>query len=137
MLAYVDSSVLLSFVLNEKNQLPEFRRISYAVSSELIRVESLRTLDRYRLRGGLTDDEYVERVHLIHILLRDVELVQLSSPVLSRASQPFPTTIGTLDAIHLSTCLLYQERTNKNLVLCTHDEALKKAGLAMDLEVLG
>ncbi|MBI4356369.1 MAG: hypothetical protein HY559_00610 [Gammaproteobacteria bacterium] len=90
----MDSSVLLRFVLNEKNQLSEFRRISYAVSSELIRVETLRTMDRYRLRGHL-------------------------------------------DAIHLSTCLLYQERANKKLVLCTHDEALRKAGLAMGLAVLG
>lgn len=44
---------------------------------------------------------------------------------------------GHLDAIHLSTCLLYQERANKKLVLCTHDEALRKAGLAMGLAVLG
>lgn len=137
MLAYVDSSVLLSFVLNEKHQLSEFRQISYAVSSELIRIESMRTLDRYRLRGGLTENEYVTRVHLMHTLLHDFELVLLSSPILNRASQSFPTTIGTLDALHLSTCLLYQEKENKTLVLCTHDEALKRAGLAMELEVLG
>lgn len=137
MLAYVDSSVLLRFVLNEKNQLSEFKRISYAISSELIRVEALRTMDRCRIIDKLTDNEYVERVHIVHELLRDFELVRVSLPVLSRASQSFPTTIGTLDAIHLASCLLYREKTNKKIVLCTHDEALKKAGLVMDLEVLG
>ena len=32
-----------------------------------------------------------------------VDLVLLQRPILARASEPFPTALGTLDALHLST----------------------------------
>src|SRR5678815_3702734 len=43
--------------------------------------------------------------------------------VLARASQPLPTPLGTLDAIHLASALLWQEKERKELVMATHDTA--------------
>lgn len=137
MLAYVDTSVLLRFVLGEESALPEFRKIDHAVSSELIRVEALRTLDRLRLKIGLSETEYANRASLIHDLLSSFELIHLGPQILSRTSQPFPTSLGTLDAIHMSSCLLYSERSAEKVTLCTHDESLKLAGRALGFEVLG
>ena len=47
MIAYVDSSVFLRFILRQPMVLPEWRTISLLLMSSLLRVESSRTLDRY------------------------------------------------------------------------------------------
>ena len=57
MIAYVDASVLLRVALRQPDALPEWRRIQQGVSSALITTESLRTLDRLRLRAKLPDEE--------------------------------------------------------------------------------
>ncbi len=137
MLAYVDSSVLLRIVLAEPHALKEFREINFAVSSELIRVECLRTMDRYRVQASLSEEEYLSRVGLVHDLLAEFELIKISSMVLNRACHPFPVRLGTLDAIHLSSCLLYGERAEQEITLCSHDESLKRAARSLGLAVLG
>jgi predicted nucleic acid-binding protein len=137
MVAYVDSSVLLRIVLGEPEPLREFSQIKYAVSSELIRVECLRTMDRYRVRSALSEADYLEVIGVIHKLLSDIEQVKVTSLVLNRAAQSYPISLGTLDAIHLTTCLLYGERVREKVILCSHDETLKRAGRSMGIEVLG
>ena len=66
-----------------------------------------------------------------------MEVVEITRPVLARAAQPLPTALGTLDAIHLATALLWQERSSANLVVATHDQALAIASRASGLKVLG
>jgi hypothetical protein len=61
--------------------------------------------------------------------------VPVSAPILERASEAFPTVLGTLDAIHLSTLLWIRSRTGLDLVLLTHDTQLARAGLACGVEV--
>jgi predicted nucleic acid-binding protein len=41
-----------------------------------------------------------------------------------------PTTLGTLDAIHLATALLEREQGHADLVMATHDQALATAAKA-------
>jgi predicted nucleic acid-binding protein len=53
MIAYVDASVLLRLALGQPNALPEWHKIERGVSSALIATESLRTLDRLRIRAAL------------------------------------------------------------------------------------
>jgi len=57
--------------------------------------------------------------------------------VLERAAQPMPTELGTLDAIHLATALLWREMTRVNLVMATHDGALALGAQAHGLPVVG
>jgi hypothetical protein len=56
--------------------------------------------------------------------------------VLSQASQPLPTALGTLDALHLATALLWREQTTANLVMETHNEALATAAKASGLRLI-
>jgi hypothetical protein len=56
----------------------------------------------------LSADELAERRGAVYRLLEAVEAVNGSGSVLRRASEPFPTPLGTLDAIHLSTALLWR-----------------------------
>jgi predicted nucleic acid-binding protein len=136
MTVYVDSSVLLRIVLGERGALKEWRRIERAVASELIRVECLRTLDRARMRCGLDADEVAERRAEVLDQLRGFDIIPLASPVLERAADPFPTLLGTLDALHLASALTVRPDI-PDLKLATHDRALGTAARACGIDVLG
>jgi predicted nucleic acid-binding protein len=137
MIAYVDSSVLLRLVLGQPQRLREWRTIERGVASALVEVECLRTLDRLRLRAAVSDRELAIRREALFRLLDSLDMVELGSSVLSRAAQPMPTELGTLDAIHLATALLWREAFGSQLVMATHDSALAMAARASGLEVVG
>ncbi|PYR02707.1 MAG: hypothetical protein DMG00_28275 [Acidobacteria bacterium] len=137
MIAYVDASVLLRVALRQPDALPEWRQIRQGVSSALITTESLRTLDRLRLRAKLPDEEVANRRAAILRLISSLELVEIDAVVLDRAAHPMPTELGTLDAIHLATALLWKEMSRMDLVMTTHDGALGLAAKAHGLPVLG
>jgi predicted nucleic acid-binding protein len=136
-IAYVDTSVLLRVALGQADALPEWRQVDRGVTSALSRVEGLRTLDRLRLRARLADAEVARRRAIILQLLDSLELVEVDSLVLDRAAQPQPTELGTLDAIHLATALLWRETMGAQLVMATHDVALATAAQAHGFRVLG
>jgi hypothetical protein len=48
-----------------------------------------------------------------------------------------PTELGTLDAIHLATSLLWKETTATQITMATHDEALGLGAKAHGLSVVG
>lgn len=137
MIAYLDASVLLRQVLGQPNKLEEWPKIETAVASALVEVECLRTLDRLRLRVGLSDRDLADRRAAVHRLMDEIDLVEPVGAVLKRAAQPLPTALGTLDAIHLSTALLWQELRGADLVMATHDQALATAARASGLRVIG
>lgn len=136
MTVYVDSSVLLRVVTRAPGLLSRWRDISSPISSEVIRLECHRTIDRARLRFGLADAEVIERHTAIRERLDAFELVPLDSVVLERAAEPFPSPVGTLDAIHLASALLARRR-HPDLTLATHDQELAIAARTMGLAVLG
>ena len=137
MIAYVDASVLLRVALRQPDALPEWREIEQGVSSGLVITESLRTLDRLRLRAKLPDAEVARRRAKILELIGSLELVEIDAVVLDRAAQPMPTELGTLDAIHLATALLWKDMSHAHLTMATHDGALGLAARAHGLAVAG
>ncbi len=137
MTAYLDSSVLLRVVLRQPNALREWPSIRAGVASAMVEVECLRTLDRLRLRHRTADRELAARREGIFRLLEAIELVEPTRPILTRASQPLPTELGTLDAIHLATAMLWREGAGADLVMATHDVALGTAARAHGFRVVG
>jgi len=137
MIAYLDSSVLLRLVLGQRDRLKEWKAVRDGVVSALAEVECLRTLDRLRLAGAIDDDALATRREAIYRLLEEIEVVEPTRPILSRASLPLPTPIGTLDAIHLATAMLWRESSSADLVFATHDTALGIAARASGFRVLG
>ena len=137
MIAYVDTSALLRLVLREPGGLQELRDCEALVSSELLAVESLRTIDRLRLQGSLSMEEAASIRGVIDDWLEAVDLVLLQRSILARASDPFPTPLGTLDALHLATALMWRERMKQALVLATHDGGLALAARSFGIEVVG
>jgi predicted nucleic acid-binding protein len=134
--AYVDSSVLLRVVLGEPARLGSWGRIDVAISSELIRIECLRTIDRARILLRLDDQSVAERRAAVIETLEGFSLMPVTTAVLERASDPFPTLIDSLDAIHLASALLARQVLGP-LTFATHDSELALAARSVGFAIEG
>lgn len=123
-------------MLGEPGRLRIWSRIDNPVSSELIRIECLRTIDRARVRLGLRDVDVARYRSEVFETIEAFDLIGLNHSVLERAAEPFPTMIGSLDAIHLASALLARTKYD-DLVLATHDDELATAGRAVGFRVHG
>ena len=137
MIAYIESSVVLRLVLGQPGALREWRSLDGGVASALVEVECLRTLDRLRLAEGLREPELVRRRETVYRILETLENVEPTRPILTRAAQPLPVSLGTLDAIHLATALAWREATGTDLAFATHDVRLGAAARALGLHAIG
>jgi uncharacterized protein len=137
MIAYLDASVVLRLVLGERGRLAEWKQVAQGVASALTEVECLRTLDRLTRKGALSDEELAERRTAVYRLLEAVEVVDVSRPILRRASESFPAPLGTLDALHLATALSWRDARDTDLTMATHDQALAMAARSVGLSVIG
>ena len=102
-----------------------------------VEVECLRALDRLRLKASLEDEELARRRTAVYRISEELELVHPGPAVLRRATQPLPTPVGTLDAIHLATALQWQESRGRDILMATHDHGLARAARASGLHVIG
>jgi len=136
-IVYLDASVVLRLVLGEAQALTRRQQFGGAVASALTEVECLRTLDRLARLGALSVDEVAQRRMAVYRLIEEVEVVDVNTTVLRRASEPFPTPLGTLDAIHLATAIAWRDSRDEALTMATHDNALATAARAVGLEVVG
>jgi len=53
------------------------------------------------------------------------------------SSEPTPMPLGTLDAMHLATALIWRDRVGPLPAIATHDSMLGTAALAFGFDVLG
>ncbi len=136
MIAFVDTSVVLRLLFGEASPLAEWATIRSAYGSALMSVEIARVIDRYRVDGTIDDDDVVQLHREARRVTGSIDLFSVTDGVLERAGRPMPTTVGTLDAIHLATALELAER-NEELVVATHDRQLGRAALASGLAVCG
>lgn len=127
--------MVLRVVLAERGRLRSWGRISNPVSSELVRLECLRTIDRARVRLGLEDSEVARRRAYVFEAIAAFNLVTIDRAVLERAAEPFPTTVGSLDGIHLASALLARSRFD-DLAFATHDQELAQAATAAGFAIL-
>ena len=124
-------------MLGQPTRLKAWRRLTRPLTSVLTEVECLRTLDRLRIARSIDDHQVSEWRQAVYRLLGEAELVEITRSVLARAAQPMPTTLGTLDAIHLATAMLWRERGFADLMMATHDQALATAARASGFVVIG
>src|ERR1017187_2343842 len=124
MTVFVDTSVFMRRLLRQPGAFTDWSAWDLAVSSELLRVEAHRVLDRLRLQRAFGDAVLAELHRLLQASFRTLEFVPLSRAVLNRAADPFPTVLGTLDAIHLASALLWMEEKGEGMTLVTHDTQL-------------
>ncbi|MGK5084926.1 hypothetical protein WDW37_16685 [Bdellovibrionota bacterium FG-1] len=137
MIAYVDSSIVLRHLLGQPNALAEFSKIERPLASKLLKVEGLRTLDRLRVRGLLTELEFVKATEEYRDSIEAVEWIEITDVILDRVGGNFAVALGTLDAVHLCSALLWKEQTKTDLLFLTHDELLGRAARSLGFHVLG
>jgi predicted nucleic acid-binding protein len=136
MIVYVDTSVTLRALFRKPNPLNAWGKWDRAFSSILWRVEALRIVDRLRLSGDLTDGEVANLIRDIGIVHETLPVHPLIERILQRASETFPTIVGTLDAIHLATAVTTREGQRIDFLL-THDVQLGTAARSLGFSVLG
>lgn len=130
----------MRIVLKQPDPLREWLSIDLGVSSDLVRVECFRAIERLWRHHDLDDASFEEKRAEVATLLGNITLIKIGPRNLARAAEPFPTYVASLDAIHLASALEYRRRQPANerpIVFATHDKQLAKAAAAMHFEVIG
>lgn len=123
---YVDTSVALAQLMAEDRCPPAEFWESGLVTSRLFEYELWTAIHRRRLQR--THGEAARR------MIDSLAMAELSRDVLQRATEPFPSPIRTLDAIHLATLLFLRER-GLPMELATYDHRLSDAAKALGVSL--
>ena len=122
---YVDSSVILAQLLAEDRfPDPSFWSRGPLVSSRLVEYEVWNRINGRGLAGSHGED--------VRSLLGRLALLELATPVLARALEPFPTPIRTLDSLHLAS-IEFLRSVGQRPSLATYDRRLADAAIALDV----
>jgi predicted nucleic acid-binding protein len=123
---YLDSSVLLASVFRE----PRSPRVTLwdeeLTSSRLLGYEVWTRLNAYGLASSHGNRASAR--------LYRVNLVELSERVFTRALEPFPVALRTLDALHLAT-MDFLGRQGEAIELASYDNRLLSAARALAIPV--
>ena len=87
--------------------------------------------------GNLSEKEFVKACEELYQVLDTIELIEINESILNRVCGSFSVALGTLDAIHLSSAILWTERTKLDLKFFTHDESLGRAARSLGYSVFG
>lgn len=133
---YLDSSVYLRHLFAVKDRL-DLKTSTAMATSELFPIEIHRTIDRYRLERKITDFETAVLKQEAEEFFAGIELVMLTRSIKKRAAESFPSTLGTLDGLHISTALLLREKKYPDLQLATHATQMQNCARALGFQILG
>ena len=112
---YLDTSVALAQLLAE-DRLPDAALWEEpVVSSRLLEYEVWNRIHARRL--------YPTHGDLTRRLIGRIAFVELSTPVLARALEPFPTPVRTLDALHLAS-IEFLRGQDQEVRLATYDDQM-------------
>ncbi|MBA4386963.1 MAG: hypothetical protein C0404_03215 [Verrucomicrobia bacterium] len=136
MKVYMDTSVALRVLFGEPRPLPDWGHWTAAYTSRIWHTEALRTVDRARLMAAIDDSQVVTLRREIELIHSALHVIPLSERILARAGDAFPTVVGTLDAIHLSTAIDVRDAKGLDVFL-THDAQLAAAAAASGFAVDG
>ncbi len=137
MICYLDSSVVLRNIFNADNAYKEFDSFSKIGSSELLIIECNRVIDRYRLESVLNDSQVASVKEFLKKLIEGIYIIELSESIKTRAADTFPTIIGTLDALHVSTAIAWQEyENNEEMMIVSHDRQMNICAKALGYKII-
>ena len=119
---YLDTSVALAHILAEDQAPPEKLWQEILISSRLLEYEVWTRIHGRNLTRSHSDEA--------RALLNRIAFVELSSPVLTRALEPFPKPVRTLDALHLAS-MDFLRRQGQAISLASYDTRLSAAARAL------
>jgi uncharacterized protein len=112
---YLDTSVALAHLLAEDRRPPDSLWRQPLVASRLVEYELWTRLNARRL--GESHGESARR------LVERLAILEMVPNVLTRALEPFPASVRTLDALHLASIEFLRER-GQAIELASYDERL-------------
>ena len=112
---YLDTSVVLAQLLMEDRVPPVSLWQQSLVSSRLLEYETWTRIHARGLAASHGD--------MVRQLLGKVAFLELAAPVLSRALEPFPGSVRTLDALHLAS-MEFLRGQRQEIELASYDERL-------------
>ena len=115
---YLDSSVALAHLLAEDRFPPDELWDEQLVSSRLLECEVWNCINAHQLQNSHGE--------AVRNLIGRVAMIEMVGPVLTRALQPFPVPVRTLDAIHLA-ALEFIRAQKQSVQLASYDERLLAA----------
>jgi predicted nucleic acid-binding protein len=125
---YLDSSVALAHLLAEDRFPPADLWQQQLVSSRLLEYEVWNRIHARRLDQSHGD--------AVRALISRVALLELATPVLARALDPFPIAVRTLDALHLSSIEFLRLR-QQQVKLASYDARLIAGARALHIPLYG
>jgi predicted nucleic acid-binding protein len=123
---YVDTSVALAHLLAEDLQPPEQIWTEVLVSSRLLEYELWVRVNARRLTQS--------HAEATRELVARIAMLELSPTILSRALEPFPVVVRTLDALHLASAEFLKEQGH-DVELFAYDERMLQAAQKMKLRL--
>lgn len=126
-MVYVDTSVILAYLLAEDRIPPDSFWKEQLISSRLIEYEVWTRIHARKLQASHGE--------AARIMLNRLALVELSPSVLTRALEPFPLPVRTLDALHLASMHFLREM-DPGLTLSTYDERMSMAAKKLKFRVV-
>jgi len=121
---YLDTSVALAHLLSEDVIPPAALWNETLVSSRLLEYEIWTRIHARRLESSHGE--------LARQLIARVALLELAPQVLGRALDPFPTSVRTLDALHLASAE-FLRRQGQVVQLASYDERMRRAASALEM----
>jgi hypothetical protein len=121
-LIYLDTSVALAHLLAEDLVPPERLWAEPLIASRLIEYEIWTRIHSQKLSRSHSDE--------VRALLGRLALIELSPPVLSRALEPFPRPVRTLDALHLAS-MDFLRNQGQAVTLASYDARLVNCARAL------
>jgi predicted nucleic acid-binding protein len=131
MIAYLDTSAVLRWLVFQDETLAGIT--GTLTSSELLLIEGSRVLHRMRLARELDDERLAAARTRFLRFGETITIIPLETAVKRRAAAAFPTGIGTLDAIHLASALLWAEHANETVAIFSYDRQMNTCALALGL----
>jgi len=123
---YLDTSVAVAQLLAEDRVPPPDLWNEFLVSSRMLEYEVWTRI--HRLQLAKTHGELARQ------LISRIGLLELASPVLARALEPFPTPVRTLDALHLASIEFLREQ-GQNLSLATYDSRMLDCARSLHIPI--
>ena len=123
-MVYLDASVALAHLFAENRAPPEALWDELLTASRLRQYEIWTRINSRRLERSHGDE--------VRALLERVTLVELTPIVLTRALDPFPLPVRTLDALHLAT-MEFLRHHGQAIELASYDERLSSVARALGI----
>jgi hypothetical protein len=121
---YIDSSVVLADLFTEERNPPASIWLQDLMSSRLLEYEVWNRIHVREPPNGL-----IARTRL---LLEHVEFIEMVPAALKRALEPFPISLRTLDALHISS-LMYARQSDQTIALASYDKKMLAAARVLQI----